>query len=105
MAQKVSFSPIGQPKSLPRKTLKQSSLRKRVRKCFVDEDSDMVQEAPRKRQCDILPIESLEPVRRKLDFDVEILGTPMTPVDPPLTGTYSNPFMSMLESKTAVPKF
>lgn len=78
--------------------LMQSSLRKRLRKSFLDDD-EMLEEAPRKRPCQTFePLERIDPVRRKLDFNQALNDTPMA-------SAKTDPFLRMIESSSSVPKF
>ena len=99
------FSPViaTKPHGDQRSKLMQSSLRKRLRKSFIDEDDEMLEEAPRKRPCDpsYEQLDSLDPVRRKLDFNRAVFDTPMSNG----VKTESDPFIRMIDSAAAVPKF
>lgn len=93
-----------------RRVLRQSSIKKRIRKTYLD-DSDAEVEAPRKRQqlCDTSEkLCELDVVRRKLDFDAEPLFELPTMFVPSLavpSGNSRNPFMRLLDSTSPLPTF
>jgi hypothetical protein len=100
-ANNVCFSPVitAKPFTAKKSKLLQSSLRKRVRKTFSNEDDDMIDEAPRKRPCEppYGQLNSMDPVRRRLNFDQAVFETPIV--------GRQDAFIQMIEASAAVPTF